>query len=439
MHALHADTARKVEEQLIAGILLRPKDFFAASDAVTPDDFIDQVLSEYWRAFGDMAKSGVEFWRQSVLVSELAKRGLIAKIGGDKAFAELLLKVAPGHTVYHSEEVAKWAERRRVAVAIQSLAQEINTLAFDPSDVIAMAQSKLVKAQSVAGEDVKQLGEVMADYLLELDDIRTNKKPLTLIQTGFGVLDQELAGGVAVGEYAILAARPSIGKSALAMDIAWNAATTGSPSLFVSLEMSNQQISQRQFAKQSDVSMYRMRTATMSDSDSLSMVRACEKTKEIPLYVWQASGATIGRIESRIRAEIAKKNIKLVIIDYLGLIKGQDSRQSIYERVTQISGELARMAKQLNVALLVLCQLGRAAEGEVPTINQLRDSGAIEQDADIILLLHREKRDSKEAKLLLEKQRNGTISQLELQFDGKRFADSFIEAQKFHGDFQKGF
>jgi replicative DNA helicase len=438
LHPQHLETAKAIEEQLISGILLRPKDFHSVAEIVTPDDFLKQELADIWRAFHSMAKSGIEFWRESVLSSELRKRGLIVRLGGDKAFANLLLKTTPGHAVYHSEELAKWAERRRVVVALELALQDASDLAFEPDEVINAAQSKLSRVKQSGSDEVEQIGKVMADYLEILEEARSNKTAAAVVPTGFEELDLALSGGIPLGSYAILAARPSIGKSALAMDIAWHAASSGNGSLFVSLEMTNHQISQRQFVKDANVRITEMQSASYTDQAVLAMLKACDNARELPLYVWQASGATIGRIESRIRAEIAKKQIKLVVVDYLGLIRGQDGRQSIYERVTMISNELARIAKQLNIALLVLCQLGRAAEGEVPSINNLRDSGAIEQDADIVMLLHRDKRDSKEARILLEKQRNGKIAQVNLSFDGKRFTDAFMNAKQFHGDFGNG-
>ena len=180
-----------------------------------------------------------------------------------------------------------------------------------------------------------------------------------------------------------------------------------------------------------------MQTLSYTDEKVFAMLKACDDARKIPLYVWQASGANVARIESRLRAEAAKRGIKLAVIDYLGLIRASEGN-SIYERVTMISNDLARISKQLNIALLVLCQLGRQAEGEVPGISNLRDSGAIEQDADIVMLLHREKRDSETASLLLEKQRNGKIAQITLSFNGKRFSDGFMQAKHLHDNFNNG-
>jgi replicative DNA helicase len=393
-------------------------------------------MADAWQAFQAMAKEGIEFQRESVMISELRKRGVFDKLGGDIGFAELVTKTIPGHTVYHSEEVAKWAERRRVLLALEWAVNEASSLSFDADAVVTNAQQRLLKAKSLAGDDVQHLGDLMSDYLAALEDARANNRSAAVVQTGFREIDTTLSGGIPLGSYAILAARPSIGKSALAMDIAQNAAANGDASLFVSLEMSNQQIGQRQFVKNADVRIMEMQSASYSDEACLRMLKACSDAKQLPLYVWQAAGVSMGRIESRVRSVVAKHGVRLVVIDYLGLIRGQDAHQKTYERVTQISGELARLSKQLNVALLVLCQLGRAAEGEEPSINMLRDSGAIEQDADIVMLLHREARDSQDATVLIEKQRNGKVGKFGLRFDGKRFSDIFQQAAEFHGDFE---
>jgi replicative DNA helicase len=436
LHPSHFETSKAIEEQLIAGIILRPGDFYAVAEALHPSDFVTQAMADAWQAFQAMAKEGIEFQRESVMISELRKRGVFDKLGGDIGFAELVTRTVPGHTVYHSEEVAKWAERRRVLLALEWAVNEASSLSFDADTVVTNAQQRLLKAKSLAGDDVQHLGDLMSDYLAALEDARANKRSAAVVQTGFREIDTTLSGGIPLGSYAILAARPSIGKSALAMDIAQNAAVNGDASLFVSLEMSNQQIGQRQFVKNADVRIMEMQSASYSDEACLRMLKACSDAKQLPLYVWQAAGVSMGRIESRVRSVVAKHGVRLVVIDYLGLIRGQDAHQKTYERVTQISGELARLSKQLNVALLVLCQLGRAAEGEEPSINMLRDSGAIEQDADIVMLLHREARDSQDATVLIEKQRNGKVGKFGLRFDGKRFSDIFQQAAEFHGDFQ---
>jgi replicative DNA helicase len=435
LHPSHFETCKAIEEQLIAGIILRPGDFYAVADALGSSDFLHQPMADAWSAFQAMAKDGVEFHRESVMLSELRKRGVFDRIGGDVGFADLVTKTVPGHIVYHSEQVAEWAERRRVLLALEWAVTEASSLAFDPDSVVSNAQQRLLKAKSIGGEDVQHLGDLMGEYLETLEDARANKRTAAVVRTGFREIDMALSGGIPLGSYAILAARPSIGKSALAMDIAQNAAINADQTLFVSLEMSNQQIGQRQFVKTADMRISEMQNASYTDADCLRMLKACSEAKQLPLYVWQAAGISMARIESRLRAEVAKRGVRLVIVDYLGLIRGSSPHQKIYERVTQISGELARVSKQLNIALLVLCQLGRAAEGEEPSINMLRDSGAIEQDADIVMLLHRESRDAQDAAVLLEKQRNGKVGRFNLKFDGKRFSDAFRDAETFHGDF----
>lgn len=437
LHSQHIETAKAIETQLIAGVLLRPKDFHQASGIVTTDDFLSQTMADLWAAFHAMSKAGVEFWRESVMLSELIKSGVMEKIGGSTVLADLITKTTPGHVLYHAEELAKWAERRRVVVALELALTEAQSLSFEPDDVIGFAQQKLAKAKGTGSDDIEQIGEMMSTYLGVLEDARSSKIQSAIVQTGFRELDEVLSGGIPLGSYAILAARPSIGKSAMAMDIAHHAAGLGHPSLFVSLEMSNQQISQRQFVRDANMRITEMQTLSYTDEKVFGMLKACDDARKIPLYIWQASGANVARIESRLRAEVAKRGIRLAVIDYLGLIRATEGK-SIYERVTMISNDLARISKQLNIALLVLCQLGRQAEGEVPGISNLRDSGAIEQDADIVMLLHREKRDSETASLLLEKQRNGKIAQVTLSFNGKRFSDGFLQAKPLHDNFKPG-
>jgi replicative DNA helicase len=166
----------------------------------------------------------------------------------------------------------------------------------------------------------------------------------------------------------------------------------------------------------------RIQSATYSQDDSTRLYKASADIQNFPLRIWQAAGANALRIESMLRTAKAKFGAKLAIIDYLGLVAG-DLRNSIYERTTNNSQAFSTMAKRLGLPILLLCQLNRLAEGDIPEVHHLRDSGSIEQDAEAICLLHREDRDSQDAELFVEKNRQGRKLATKLKFENGWFYD----------------
>lgn len=396
-------------------------------------DFTNVGYGALYAAIGDMTREGVDLAKDRVLANEIIRRGLADRVGGMKEIVRLIADAVPGHVRYYAEQVAKHSQRRRVVDAVIELQAAAMQPEFEPSEIANLAQRLLTGAIDERGSDIELIGDVMETYVGKLEESR-ERKHLPCVQTGLAHLDATLGGGIPHGSYAVLAARPSIGKSALAMEIAKRVAEQVGPSLFISLEMTGDQISQRMLTQDTSINQASIMTASYTDEQLLEMMRSVARAKEIPLSIWQASGATIARIESKIRSEITRRKIKLVVIDYLGLVKG-DARQPTYERVSGISGEIARISKQLNIAILVLCQLSRASEGEQPKLHHLRDSGAIEQDADIVMLLHRDARDSTEASLFLEKVRQGSVGKVPLAFERGKFRDVSDASFDYKGDF----
>jgi replicative DNA helicase len=175
-------------------------------------------------------------------------------------------------------------------------------------------------------------------------------------------------------------------------------------------------------SRDTGISIEAIQAASYSEHDVPRMMKAISDNHERPFYVWQAPGSSAIQIESKLRVMKAKFGIRLAIVDYLGLVQG-DSKASVYERTTSNSQAFATMAKRLDLPILVLCQLNRLAEGEVPELHHLRDSGSIEQDADVVAFIHRDKRDSQEALFIAAKKRQGAIAQTYLNFQDGRFSD----------------
>ena len=421
------------EEALICGILRRPADYFEAADWVNASDFANKAYSTLFAAIGEMTKEGLDLGQSRVLANEIIRRGLAERVGGMAELARLIADAVPGHVRYYAEQVAKQSQRRRVIDVLLKLNSAVMDAEFEPSEIAAMSQKMLADAAEDRGSDVVLVGDAMEQYVQKLEQSRESGV-LPCLPTGFNYLDQMLGGGIPNGTYGIIAARPSIGKSALAVEIANRVANAGHPALFISLEMTNEQLSQRLITQRTSVTQPQTMTASYTDEQLLEMMRAVAEAKGTQLSIWQASGATIARIEAKIRSEVTRRGVKLVIVDYIGLIEG-DRRQKNWERVSEISKDISRICKQLNISIVALCQLSRDAEGELPKLSHLRDSGNIEQDADIVMMIHRDTRDATEAAVLIEKVRQGTVGRVPLIFDKGKFRDVSDATFDYKGDF----
>jgi len=259
------------------------------------------------------------------------------------------------------------------------------------------------------------------------------------IETGIPPLDRAI-GGFRDGQLIILAARPSVGKSALASQIAVNVAKLTGRVLFISLEMSGHELAARTIAFETGLAMGSLLDGTLSDAERKNVQERAKQYLEFPMYVEDRSTMTTRRLASLVKRYTAKERLSLVVVDYLGLIEGEN-KQSLRESTEQISKALKQLAKSEKVPIIALSQLNRDSEkGEksiaLPTLSQLRNSGSIEQDADIVLLLHRESRTAKDAAIIIAKGRNVRTGGVLLEYVGPRY--EFLPAlqSEYSEDFQ---
>jgi replicative DNA helicase len=269
--------------------------------------------------------------------------------------------------------------------------------------------------------------------MLEVIEQSKNRKTVSTVETGLADVDRCI-GGFRSGQLIILAARPSVGKSALAAQIAIHAAKEENNVLFVSLEMSSQETVARALAMEcKELDMRSILNGDLASHEIHKAEQIANAYKKIPLRIEDRRGLNIDRLAMLVRSSAAKRKLGLVVIDYLGLIVG-DRKKPRWESITEISNSLKTLAQTEQIPLLALCQLNRDSEGEVPKLSHLRDSGSIEQDADIVLLLHREKRNAVETELFIAKNRNGPIAKIQLEYEAKRF--EFRTAFSDFGDFK---
>lgn len=406
------DQDLKDEESLMGALIVSPEAIYTAQEFVTAQDFISTGFADVFLAIQSLLAKSVPLNIQTISI-ELDRVKVVDKIGGISRLAELLKNGLPHHTAYYAEQVAKASQRRRLRMAIADLHNQAQSPSFEPMELAGQLSSASTLID-VGSKDQKSIGVVLSDFLEDCE-IKRQQGHVAVMPTGLKTLDESLFGGLPSG-YITIGARPSIGKSAVGAEIALRPARDrAEPTLFISLEMSFRQFALRFMLRGTTLDAKDLNRLTYTDSQLSEMLKIASDFHACPMEFWHRPGASIAAIEARIRSDIARRGCKLVVIDYIQLIKAP---KGIYDRrlqVGHVSNELARISKQLNIPIVVLAQVGRAAEGEPPKLSDLKESGSIEDDSDVVLLLHRDDRASEDLKVLIAKFRDGEIASCDLK------------------------
>ncbi|WP_321951915.1 replicative DNA helicase [Paraburkholderia bannensis] len=369
------------------------------------------------------------------VLESLQGLGRAEDIGG-LAYLNALVHNTPG-----SSGIARWAEiivnRWRLRGLI-SAADEISAMAFRPNgkpadELIANAQSRLESLADVKAFEPQLPGPVITEIVEEIDS-RFHGAPLAVTSTGICDLDEKLGGGLRGSELIIVAGRPSMGKTAFSMCIGGNVAEAGGSVLVFSMEMSAKALHQRNIARIGEVHLAHVLDGKrMADDEWPRLTKAVSVLADLPMFVDDTAGLSLVDIANRSRTIKRKHGLALIIVDYLGLMTGgTEERHDL--KVGGYSAGLKGLAKQLNVPVVALAQLNRGVENRPnkrPNMADLRDSGSIEQDADVILMLYRDQvynpdsPDRGTAEVIVGKQRNGETGAVRVAFDGafQRFSD----------------
>ncbi len=418
------EEANAAEPALLGAVLLEPRQLDVVADIVSGKDFFDIELGRIFNAMLDLHQAGVPVNDFTVLVRELERMELLrgfsfGGFAGRHALARLESECGyAGNAPLYAHQIRDYAGLRRIADASANVYRSTYNVDATRSEI---AEKAIAEFESVIVSDLDtaiDLTEVVETEANAIEASSKSGKPLG-IPTGMVDLD-ELTGGFFPSEVTVLAARPSIGKSALALELAARVAGKGHPVLLVSLEMSAQQIAHRMLSRETGIPSRRIQKSDLITSEltKIDSARDALRKLALPIKLYATAGATPARIGARARVQMAQIGLKLIVIDYLGLMQSTERHKTLYERVTAVSREVKLMAQALNVPVLMLAQLNREGAKGLPTLEQLRDSGAIEQDADNVWFLHREDRIAKECKLIIAKQRQGEVGTIELDFDG---------------------
>jgi len=371
--------------------------------------------------------------------AELTRRGEISKVGG-VAYLHHLPQQAPtaANAEYHAEIVHEQAVLRRLVSAGTRITQLAQAAEGDLDEIRGSVEAVVLDALTVEDTSTQYapVARDIAPFWDQLDAAMNGTGKMTGVPTGFTDLDS-LTNGFQPGQLIVIAARPAMGKSTLALDIARSASVKhGLTSAFFSLEMGRSEIVQRLYCAESRVALHHIRSGTVTEDDMNRLARRTAAIEAAPLIVDDSPNLTFMEIRSRARRIAQQQGLGLVIVDYLQLMKSGSSRrpESRQQEVADMSRNLKLLAKELGVPVVALSQLNRGPEQRAdkkPMVSDLRESGAIEQDADVVILLHREDAYEEgspragEADLIVAKHRNGPTATITTAFQGhySRFVD----------------
>lgn len=358
------------------------------------------------------------------LIEELRNSGNLDAAGGPAYVTSLTNTVPTSANVEYYAQIVFEEYVRREVINLSALAQAD---AYDETKktglVLEDAQRRIFDlSESKQSQNVVSAGELVSKTLENIEMIKKNKLSLVGIPSGLVDLDK-MTYGFQKSEMTIVGARPSIGKTALALSmIQYIAFEKKIPTAFFSLEMSNLQVMQRLISQESRIQGNRIKTGNLKSEHFQRLQDAAGRIYSSPLWVDDTPNMKLLELRSTARRLKAQYDVQIIFIDYIGLIQNENAAIPRHEQIAEVSRSLKSLARELNIPIVVLCQVGRQSEGQKPTLADLRDSGSIEQDADVIMFLHRDRVDSSEVnnaiptQLIVSKQRNGPTGAVDLVF-----------------------
>lgn len=423
-------------EQAVLGGMLLSKDAIAdVVEVLRGYDFYRPAHEQIYESILDLYGRG-EPADALTVVAELQKRNEIGRIGGAPYVHTLVSSVpSAANAGYYANIVRQHAILRRLIEAGTRVVQMGYGGDGDADDIVDRAQAEIYGVTDKrASEDYLPLADIMEGALDEIEAIGSRGGEMVGVPTGFADLDQ-LTNGLHSGQMLIVAARPAIGKSTLGLDIARSASIKhGLTSVIFSLEMSRNEITMRLLSAEAKVPLHHMRAGQMTDDDWNRIARSTGEVSNAPLYIDDSPNMTMMEIRAKCRRLKQRNDLKLVILDYLQLMTSGKKVESRQQEVSEFSRALKLLAKELEVPVIAIAQLNRGPEqrnDKKPMLSDLRESGSLEQDADAVILLHREDAYEKEsprageADLILAKHRNGPTATITVAFQGhySRFVD----------------
>ncbi|MBE6477019.1 MAG: replicative DNA helicase [Propionibacteriaceae bacterium] len=423
-------------EKSVLGAMLLSKDAIAdVTEELRPDDFYRPNHEAIFNAIIELYGHG-EPADAVTVAAQLERTGELERVGGRVYLIDLMQSVSiAANAGHYAQIVHDKATLRRLVEASMKISQLGYQGAGDVPDIVDAAQQAIYEVSDInTSDDYQSLKDLLEPTIDEMEAIQSHDDAMSGVPTGFAELD-ELTNGLHAGQMVIVAARPAVGKSTLALDLARSAAVkNGLTTVYFSLEMGKTELVMRLLSAEAGVPLNHIRNGKMSEDDWQQIVRKTGHVQEAPLFIDDSPNLTMMEIRSKARRLRQRNDLRLVIIDYLQLMSSGRKVESRQLEVSEFSRQIKLLAKELQIPVIALCQLNRGPEqrnDKKPMLSDLRESGSLEQDADVVILLHREDaydRDSPragEADFIVAKHRNGPTATVTTAFQGhySRFVD----------------
>ena len=443
----NTEQVRELERAILGGLMLETERYDAVSEIIEFTDFEGQDHQNIFQSMGELVNSNKPL--DPLTVSDrLDSKNLLTRVGGKNYLIDL---ASTSPSAANLEAYAGMIRQKSISRKLLKINSEISELIINPqgkdaAELLDEAETKIFSLNDEASRtstSIQKLDELIPQSIERMNEIAKNGSSLLGASTGYKDLDGKLQG-LQNGDLIIVAARPSMGKTALAMNIVenfiLNKEIPGGVLVF-SLEMPAESLTTRLLASNAKIDQQKVRSASMNQTELNKFMESSSKLKDLPLYIDDSSMLSPMELRARARriARQEPKGLSLIVVDYLQLMQLPASQENRVNQISEISRSLKMLAKELNVPVIALSQLNRAVEqrpNKRPIMADLRDSGAIEQDADVILFIYRDEvynEDSEEgnkAEIIISKQRNGPIGKINLTFlkEFTRFEDFAVDS-----------
>ncbi len=422
--------AVEVEQAVLGAMMLEQRAIVRAVEILDESCFYHAPHSRIFAAMIDLFERGTAV-DQLTLTEELKRRGQLGDVGGVVYLAKLGSEVATTANIdFHAQIVLEKALSRKLIETASEVIERAYAADEDVQTLIDKAEQQLFSlSENQLGDGFEPLTKVMGEAFEHIERIHAKTGTVLGVDTGFPALN-ELTSGFQKGDLVILAARPSVGKTALALTLGRNAAVEAGVGVAIfSLEMSKMQLAQRLLSAETKVDLHKLRTGRLREEDWIHLTRNIDRLAQAPIYIDDTPGISVLEARAKARRLQREYGIGMVVIDYLQLMSGHIRAQSREQEISHISRGLKAMAKELDVPVLALSQLSRAVESRTdrrPQLSDLRESGSLEQDADVVMFIYRPEMyglkspdgESLEgiAQIIIGKQRNGPVDSVDLMW-----------------------
>jgi len=414
----------EAEKATLGAMLLDYSTIGVVSTILKSDDFYKIAHQHIYKALLELYTSG-ENPDILVLKNKLETTNLLESVGGVAYIATLTDTVpSTANVEYYARIVLDASIRRSLIKAAHKILSDVYNNSIGSRDLLEEAQKKIFELTDAGiSASFKKIADILQPFLEHLQQLRNRKVDITGVPSGFPALDS-MTFGFQPSEFIIVGARPSIGKTAFAMSMAANIAIREKiPTAFFSLEMSEMQLTQRLLSLEAKLNSEKLRSANLTVKELKKLTNVCGQIYESPLYMVEMPNMKLLDLRAMARQLCTQCNVKIIFIDYIGLINSENYLTPRHEQIAEISRSLKGLARELGIPIVALSQLIRDAEEKRPVLSSIRESGSLEQDADVVMFLHRPRTPTNEVseqpldtELIVAKQRNGPTGTIHIDF-----------------------